>query len=301
MVSKVPVENFYQMSYRQREWLEMNSWRHEATQIHHDPKLQLTLTNCQSKEAFPDPPSDEFDLQLLIKGRIHVDHLDVGFGRDKGSFGAGTWAARPSGAPFNIWGEGNFQILTLSFPWQRLADDINQETGRDVSHLGSVHQSMKQDALIESLVTQLWEARDSEPVHKDSLVTLLIQRLWQLSALDTSPSNPMLCRLDKVRLHRVIDSLHSQFLDPLTLDEVAQIAGLSRYHFLRAFKESTGFTPHAYLRRLRVNYGKNLLEQGNSCIEAAYAAGFADQAHFTRTFKTFYRITPKQYLLNKQS
>ena len=293
------MDNFYALTYSQREWMAKNAWRCQDLEINYDPKLELTITRALSSEAFPDPASNEFDIQLLTKGHIHVDHLDCGFGRDAGPFAPGSWTARPSGAPLNIWGSGDFEVVTVSFPWQRLAEDIHQETGQDVTHLGRVHQTMKHDAHVEALIAQLWHDRHADPLHKDSLVTVLVQRLWQLSALERSSSSGREAkgRLDKARLRRVLDSLHSQFLDPLSLNEIAKIVGLSPYHFLRAFKESTGLTPHAYLRRLRVNHGKQLLEKGYRCIDAAYAAGFADQAHFTRTFKSFYRVTPTQYLL----
>ncbi len=289
------MENLYTRYYRQREWTAKNLWRYSDYEIEYDTKLKVTQTKSRLNEAFPDPPNDEFDLQLLTGGHVNLDHLDCGFGRDSGKFGRGSWAARPSGAPLNVWGTGEFALLTLSFPWQRLANDINQETGRDVSHLGRVHEGMRKDSYVEVLATQLWNARHSETLHKDSLITMLIHRLWRLSALGESDQDRAKHPLDKDRLKRVIEYLHSQFLDPLSLKDVADIAGLSKYHLLRAFKESTGLTPHAYLRRLRANHGKKLLEKGHSFIDAAYAAGFADQAHFTRTFKTFYRLTPGQY------
>ncbi|MEM9160760.1 MAG: AraC family transcriptional regulator, partial [Verrucomicrobiota bacterium] len=179
---------------------------------------------------------------------------------------------------------------------QRLANDISQQTGREISHLGRVHEGMRYDYHVEALVTLLWKARHSDTLHKDSLITLLIDRLWRLSALSISDKDPAKHTLDKNRLKRAVEYLHSQFLEPLSLKDIADVTGLSQYHFLRAFKESTGITPHAYLRRLRIIHGKQILERGSSCIDAAYTAGFADQAHFTRAFKTIYRMTPGQYI-----
>ncbi|MEM9161192.1 MAG: hypothetical protein AAGB46_19270, partial [Verrucomicrobiota bacterium] len=113
------MENFYTTSYRQREWTAKNLWRYSDYEVEYDPNLEMTQTKSRLDEAFPDPPNDEFDLQLITGGHIYVDHLDCGFGRHSGSFGPGGWAARPSEAPLNIWGNGEFAILTLSFPWQR--------------------------------------------------------------------------------------------------------------------------------------------------------------------------------------
>jgi transcriptional regulator GlxA family with amidase domain len=64
---------------------------------------------------------------------------------------------------------------------------------------------------------------------------------------------------------------------------------------IRNFTKQRGITPYQYLETIRVNYAKQLLEQGIEPIEAAGQAGFTDQSHFTKFFKNFIGATPKQY------
>lgn len=81
----------------------------------------------------------------------------------------------------------------------------------------------------------------------------------------------------------------------ISLEEIAQVAGLSRYHFLRRFKATTGLAPHAYLIQRRVALGKKAIEEGHSLADAAILSGFSDQSHFSRRFKAFHGLTPGQY------
>ncbi len=79
--------------------------------------------------------------------------------------------------------------------------------------------------------------------------------------------------------------------------ELASLAGLSRYHFVRSFRRAFGMPPHAYLNQMRLLAAKRLLKEGRSPGEAAAAVGFFDQSHLTRVFKRAYGITPAVYAI----
>lgn len=77
-----------------------------------------------------------------------------------------------------------------------------------------------------------------------------------------------------------------------SLDDLAGIAGMSRFHLLRAFRREAGLTPHAYLIDARVRRARALLRRGGGLADVAAQCGFADQAHFTRAFKARMGVTP---------
>ncbi|VXC61578.1 AraC family transcriptional regulator [Enterobacterales bacterium 8AC] len=81
----------------------------------------------------------------------------------------------------------------------------------------------------------------------------------------------------------------------LTLEAICQASGLSPSYLIRAFKKRYGMTPHAYLVNQRIQYGHRLLKRGFPIAAAASESGFADQAHFQRTFKQLLAATPGQY------
>ena len=84
-------------------------------------------------------------------------------------------------------------------------------------------------------------------------------------------------------------------MERISLDVLSEVAGLNKYTLLRKFTQQCGVTPYQYLETLRVNHAKKLLETGVEPAEAAISAGFTDQSHFTRFFKNFIGLTPKQY------
>lgn len=79
-----------------------------------------------------------------------------------------------------------------------------------------------------------------------------------------------------------------------TLDEMAEVAGWSRYHFARRFRDETGEPPWAYVRRKRAEHARRLLEGGRPPAEVAHEAGYADQAHLTRDLRDRLGRTPAQ-------
>ena len=89
--------------------------------------------------------------------------------------------------------------------------------------------------------------------------------------------------------------LEEHYARRITLEELSALAGLSKYYLLRCFTRQKGITPYRYLETVRVEQAKALLERGAPPAEAALRAGFADQSHFNRFFKTLIGLTPSQY------
>lgn len=97
------------------------------------------------------------------------------------------------------------------------------------------------------------------------------------------------------RIARVVDAIDADPGAAWRLDELAALAGLSRYHFIRVFRSATGQSPHAYVTTRRLGLARRLLGRGERPAEAAVACGFADQAHLTRLFRQAFGVPPGQY------
>ncbi|CAG7598583.1 HTH-type transcriptional activator RhaR [Paenibacillus solanacearum] len=90
--------------------------------------------------------------------------------------------------------------------------------------------------------------------------------------------------------------IEERYNEPLRLDEVAEIAGMSTYHFARLFKKSTGFTVMEYVMKFRLTQAKKLLSTTRLPIsDVAESTGFQDQSYFTKLFKRYEKITPRRY------
>jgi AraC-like DNA-binding protein len=84
----------------------------------------------------------------------------------------------------------------------------------------------------------------------------------------------------------------------LTLVQLANEVGLSRYQLIRGFARELGLTPHAYVLQRRIALARRLIRAGRPLAEAALAAGFCDQSHLNRCFIRQLGVTPSRYASN---
>ncbi|HLP70005.1 MAG TPA: AraC family transcriptional regulator [Rhizobium sp.] len=96
-------------------------------------------------------------------------------------------------------------------------------------------------------------------------------------------------------IRRAATRLDDDPAHPITLTDLAQEAGVSKFQLLRAFVRQTGFTPHAYQIQRRIDLARRMIDAGSPLAEAAAASGFADQSHMTRAFVQRYGVTPGAY------
>ena len=108
--------------------------------------------------------------------------------------------------------------------------------------------------------------------------------------------------LPRFVLRQVIDYIHANLAQALGLADLAAIANLSPHYFTRLFKQSTGFTPHQFVLRCRVERAKTLLLSSQSSIAAiAQQVGFANQAHLNVHIKRALGVTPKTILEQRKN
>ncbi|MBI9048141.1 MAG: AraC family ligand binding domain-containing protein [Anaerolineaceae bacterium] len=97
-------------------------------------------------------------------------------------------------------------------------------------------------------------------------------------------------------VEKICNYLSEHFDRAISLDELSDVAGISKYHLLRTFTRQKGITPYSYLETIRINKAKVMLENGASPLEVTFQTGFSDQSHFTNYFKKLIGLTPKQYM-----
>lgn len=100
--------------------------------------------------------------------------------------------------------------------------------------------------------------------------------------------------LDARSVDRVAEYVDSALAGPLDLGRLAGVAALSPYHFARAFKGSTGLTPHEFVTSRRMDRARRLLR--SEPVEAvAGAVGFSNLSHFRRVFRRHTGLPPSAY------
>lgn len=181
-----------------------------------------------------------------------------------------------------------FSMLYVQAPWLNRAGIAAAAVRRLPLLLAPPEASTlaRQLAAVLNLLKSSAAALQKETAFLEWLAHLLPQtgrRVWRSSA---SRKQPLL---------RVREYLHSCCSEDITLDDLANVAGLTKYHLLRAFKEAYQLPPHAYLTLLRINRAKQELRSLRLVAEVAQNNGFYDQSHFTKTFKRYVGVTPQQY------
>ena len=137
-----------------------------------------------------------------------------------------------------------------------------------------------------------------EPAHRLALTSAGYVALDHLLAHYSTVTrrNPVKGGLTPSALRRVNEFVRAHLEAPLTISDIANIVGLSEFHFARMFKQSTGESPHSYVLRQRVDLAKQLLVANQMRLaEIARACGYSSQSHFSAQFRNFTSVTPKRY------
>ncbi len=101
---------------------------------------------------------------------------------------------------------------------------------------------------------------------------------------------------DCAGIAQVVRHLEANLDQPQPLAKLANIAGVSRYHFLRTFKRAAGVTPHQWILRARLREAaKRIVLSRAPITEIALEVGFEDLSNFIRSFRTEFGISPRAY------
>jgi AraC family transcriptional regulator len=108
------------------------------------------------------------------------------------------------------------------------------------------------------------------------------------------PRNPLSSR----NVRRLEEYVRDNLAEQLSLTAMSGVVGLSKRHFLRAFKEATGTTPHRFVLRMRIEEAKRrLIETNDAMTEVALASGFGSSQQFATSFRSATGITPSTFRL----
>jgi AraC family transcriptional regulator len=138
------------------------------------------------------------------------------------------------------------------------------------------------------------EALDA--LFRQQVTDLLATRLLAAHAGSPAAVQPTVGGLSPKVLLRAIERLRSDSDTDVSLAALASDAGLSRFHFCRAFKESTGLSPHAWLRQHRLEQAMNMLRDTDaSVVSVAAALGYSSQTAFAAAFRKLTGETPSEW------
>ena len=246
----------------------------------------------------------ETEIAILIDGKLKVHRRGDGRMQRTNAIPGTIWLC-PAGIhedEIHLFGDIK-EALHLYIPAKPLSDSALKEFDIDPNSLELQYEGGFQDEFIKQVASAVAAEMDSEsPISGlviDTLQTALAAHLVKYYSNLSPTKTKRTCKLgklDKKKLNRVRDFMLSNFDNKITLEELANEACLSPYHFARAFKAAVGVTPHRYLMYLKLDFAKSLISNNDTSFsEIALMSGFSSQAHFSRTFKHLTGLSPSEY------
>jgi AraC family transcriptional regulator len=193
---------------------------------------------------------------------------------------------------------GPVNVVQLYLPHrtlERIARDANTSApGELLERTG--HPDPITSRLLVSASDALEGCATLDALFRHQLTDILATRLLAAHAGTPAVVKAAVGGLAPTVLRRAIERLRSDSDEDVSLAALACDAGLSRFHFCRAFKESTGLSPHAWLRQRRLEQAMNMLrDSDDSIVSIAAALGYSSQTAFAAAFRKLTGETPSDW------
>jgi AraC family transcriptional regulator len=221
-----------------------------------------------------------------------------GKSRAMGTARNGVVTIIPSGSSARWDIEGSVNVVQLFLPHGTL-ERVAVEAGKS-GPINLAERTGHSDPVTSRLLTSAADVLDGnetlDTLFRQQLTDLLATRLLSAHTGQPTPYRPALGGLSPTVLRGAIERLRSDSDADVSLAALASDAGLSRFHFCRAFKESTGLSPHNWLRQYRLEQAMLLLrDPNNSVAMVAAALGYASQTAFAAAFRRLTGEAPSDW------
>lgn len=189
-------------------------------------------------------------------------------------------------------------IDSLSHHAEKLIDDQFQAP---LSHLELYNKLHQKDAVIDQLIRELHEAGSDKLKEEEKLYQLMGALLRKNNIIKQSEKEiPVIKNSTREeiqkRMNTATDYIYSFYDKDISLDELAQAACLSKFHFLRLFKIAYGATPHQFITSVKIERAKALLKNQQDDVNViAKNLGFDSASSFSRSFFNQVKMYPSQF------
>lgn len=263
------------------------AWSNEFR--HPDDVEQFHASGTDERVAL----ADDRDILILPLGSLRLEAFP---GTPLTEMSAGSLLFIPAGTCRHVVFSGQFRAIVL-----RLAIHVRRELRTDPKapgpdlppHVRMVISPRQINAIVQ-LMRRITAAGDV--CTRSCLLSIARLLLWEVVLDEQQQRNVRPVRrrrLDAGKIRALDHFVEANLEEPLSLAQLAQHAGMSRYYFLRCFKEATGLSPLQYIIAKRVERAREMLSGGSESIaEIAYAAGFSSQSHLNWAFKRHFGVTP---------
>ena len=210
---------------------------------------------------------------------------------------------------FDDWNFDHIDVLQLHVPDTLVRETFAELSNREPDRLEMFHVMNQLDPSTPHFAHWVLKEAEAGPIPRLTVDTMI--RLWATNLVmrcsNVSGQAPLAqavaqqARPEDARVARVVDYIEAHIGEPLGVAELAGIACLSAGHFSRSFKATTGEAVWVYVQRRRGERAMEMLQTTALPIaQVAYTCGFANQGHFTQSFKRQFGVTPGAVPRNRQ-
>jgi AraC family transcriptional regulator len=245
------------------------------------------------------PPLDHHYLVLHLGGPKRVNRRGLNSAASVDAE-AGAVTLATAGTSYSWTTEGPIGFAHLYLHPHAIDHVVNEEFDRDSRSIELIDHVARRLPLLSAMMTGMLEqvevpAFGSRMVLDTLLHSLIVQLISECSTLSQA-SSPAPHAISPRRLRRVLDFIDSNLHSDVGLEDLASVAGSSRFHFSRAFRDATGFPPYRYLIHRRVDAAKTLLLEDKLAIsQIAEQCGFNSQSQFAAMFRRVFGTSPGRF------
>jgi AraC family transcriptional regulator len=239
-------------------------------------------------------------LGVYLSGR-HRIRRQIGSNVVEGWSDPGTINLTAPGVEATWEARGSSRASVVVIRPEFLSRTIEEHWGADSGKVEVKNQFLIRDPVIEAITLDLARgAADGSPagrLYAESASEFLAHHLiYRYSTLSRAPPRSV-GGLSSRRLRLVLEYIEETLGQPIRLRELAALAGTSARHFERAFRQSTGSSPHAYVieRRLRLARDSLIQEPELPVEQVALRLGFSSSSHFSSAFRRWTGVTPTDF------
>jgi AraC family transcriptional regulator len=245
------------------------------------------------------PPLDHHLVVLHLGGAKNVNRIGEGASVSR-DVELASVTIIPAGAHYLWRTQGPIDFVHLYIDPARFSHMVKQDFNTDPSQAELREAIGTQDPFLAEAIKEMARVVSSGgaegPAYFERLLDVSLAQLARRHSSLGEVSALARNALPPKRLRRVQDYIESNLANPIDLSELASVANLSRFHFSRAFQDTVGETPLAYVNSRRIESAKRLVLQTEEPLSTvASQCGFLSQSHFSRNFKKLTGCTPTAY------
>lgn len=227
---------------------------------------------------------DSFLLMYIYAGQFTLEYSDA-----KQTVNAGSFVLLDCYKPHAYYTDTGWESLWFHFDGPVARDHYELIAG----HLGHVF-SLTSPYPVLNKLNALYQTFYKGNAIKEPLLSRQITDILTTLLLCTPSKQGVFAHTET--MEGIVSYIHEHYTENLSVQSLADQAMLSPYHFIRMFKKETGFTPHEYIRNIRLSTARYLLKTTRLPVkQICFRTGFSNESVFCTAFKNNWGLTPSEY------